>query len=186
MYHELDGETRRAKRWIINFISSLFLLVVIFVLIRFSHPVALNFKENLKIITYSSKIISWEKNNPASYYREKELTAQMFVGDKNYEEGIKSRNKDRLEDVEILELLLKVYYHKHNKYPIAIEQVELKSGNEIYKVLNSYIYKIPRDPISYLNYKYYSDGKIYVISYFKETGNKEVPLIIVNKTSIKQ
>ncbi len=185
MDYGLDGELRRAKKWIINIITTLFLLIALFILIRFSHPIALGFKENLKLMAYSSKIILWEKNNPFDFYREKDSSAQMFMDDKIYEDGIKIRNKNRVEDVEILGLLLRVYRYKHDKYPVATEFVELKPGNEVYEALNSYIYKIPRDPSSFLNYQYYSDGKIYIISYFAETGNKDAPLEPLYKTVIK-
>lgn len=185
MYYSLDREVRHTKKWMINIISILFLLIMLFLLIRFSHPIALSFKENLKLMLYSSRIILWEKNNPSDFYREKDLITQMGFDGISYENGIKIRNKNRLEDVEILGLLLKVYYHKHKVYPVATESIELKPGNEIYEILDSYIYKIPHDPISYLNYQYYSNGKIYIISYFKETGNKEEPLKIMHKTVIK-
>lgn len=185
MIYDLDLETRRAKKWIINFISTLFLLIMFVVLMRFSHPIALSFKENLKLMAYSTRIILWEKNNPSDFYREKDSNAQMFGGGKSYEELIKTRNKTRSEDIEILGLLLKVYRYKHDKYPVTIEPAELKPGNEIYEVLNSYIYKIPRDPISSLNYEYYSNGKIYIISYFEETGDKDTPLTLLYKTSVK-
>lgn len=158
---------------------------MLFVLIRFSHPIALSFKENLKLMSYSGRIILWEKNNPSSFYREKDSITQMFMEGKSYKEGIEIRNKIRSEDVEILGLLLKVYQHKHNKYPVATEPVALKPGNEIYETLDSYIYKIPRDPISSSDYQYYSDGKIYMISYFEETADKDVPLESLYKTVIK-
>jgi hypothetical protein len=158
-----------------HFFSLLIPIILIFLLIWFligmyknSDLVALNWEENKKLFYYnfSAAFATDDSHEKAAQ------TLQTLPDDMG---GFERRNRERTNDVDILNIGLKMYQYRFIKLPIAKNPEPIKRGSRIYKELKMVLSHVPTDPLPIGEESDYIfqcvDGYRYtIIMFFEEMG----------------
>jgi hypothetical protein len=172
--YDTDKEIGRAKSWLFNLQFVIAIIGISIFLIVNSHPLALSFKENLRLIGYNFNIIWWEVNNPSDIYYSDDAYFDKFRSGEDYYSAanLAERNRQREKDKDVIQIILKLINAKSGTYPKAAEVVKLDNKNNIYKEMKKYNYAVPVDPNPFLSYGYISSGEIYLLSTDYEAGRE--------------
>lgn len=172
--YDLGREIGQAKKWLFNLGFIVAITGIFIFLIANSHPFALSFKENLRLMGYNFNIIWWEVNNPSDiYYSDNAYFDKVRSGEDYYSAAnIAARNRQREKDVGVIQTILKLINAKTGAYPRAAEVVKLDNKNGVYKEMKKYNYAVPVDPNPFWSYKYMSKGGTYLLLVDYERGRE--------------
>jgi hypothetical protein len=159
--YDLDEEKRRSVGWLRNIFSAIVCIGMVIVLITNVHPLDLSIRENVRLISYNFDVLWWEIWNYDKPYSAR-FNNYSYEND-SVAANFETRNRQRLVDANILQILLKLYEEDNGQFPISSDMVDLKYSNPIYLELDKLNYRVPADPYQFSNYRYISNGKNYVL-----------------------